>query len=136
MFDALVFPTDGTDGSLAALPHAIDLAERYGATLHALYVADGNDRTHRDGAVRRGEEAVVAVAERARETGVATAAAVREGEPAETILAYVADVDAGHVVMATRGKRGVDRYVLGSVTEAVVRRSPVPVTTVRTDAVD
>ena len=41
MYSQILVPTDGSPASDAAIEHAIDLARRYDATLHALYVVDG-----------------------------------------------------------------------------------------------
>jgi nucleotide-binding universal stress UspA family protein len=54
---------------------------------------------------------------------------VAVGRPAATIVEAAADVD--HVVLGSHGRTGLSRVVLGSVAEAVARRSPVPVTIVR-----
>ena len=59
--------------------------------------------------------------------------AVRRGDPHETIIEYADDVDADVIVMGTHGRTGLDRRVLGSVTERTVRLSDVPVLTVRAD---
>jgi nucleotide-binding universal stress UspA family protein len=64
-------------------------------------------------------------------SGVATTTAVAEGIPHEEILARAGEVDA--VVMGTHGRTGLDHYLIGSVAERVVRRSPTPVMTVRID---
>ena len=56
---------------------------------------------------------------------------VLDGNPYERILDYADETDADLVVMGTHGRTGVDRYLLGSVTEKVVRTSDVPVLTVR-----
>ncbi len=53
------------------------------------------------------------------------------GRPAATVVSVADDVDADHVVVGSHGRQGVSRLVLGSVAEAVVRRSSVPVTVVR-----
>ena len=53
------------------------------------------------------------------------------GSPARAIVAYVDDHDVDHVVVGSHGRSGVDRLLLGSVAELVVRRSSVPVTVVR-----
>ena len=72
-------------------------------------------------------------ATRAVEDGTAATIDTRTevGRPATTIVEVVDDVDADHVVVGSHGRKGVSRLVLGSVAEAVVRRSPVPVTVVR-----
>jgi nucleotide-binding universal stress UspA family protein len=56
-----------------------------------------------------------------------------KGGAYETILQYVDDEDIDVVVMGTHGRRGLDRALLGSVTERIVRTSDVPVLTVRED---
>lgn len=68
------------------------------------------------------------------DAGVATETAVLQGNPHEEILSYADEIGADLIVMGTHGRTGVDRYLLGSVTERVVRTSDVPVLTVRLDA--
>lgn len=49
----------------------------------------------------------------------------------QTILSYIDEHDIDLIVIGTHGRRGFDRYVLGSVTEHLIRTSPIPVLTVR-----
>jgi nucleotide-binding universal stress UspA family protein len=67
-------------------------------------------------------------------TAVEVERTITTGVPQDEILSLVAEGDADVVVMGTHGRSGLDRYLLGSVTERVVRQSPVPVLTVRADA--
>lgn len=140
MYDAILFPTDGSPGSDTALDHALDIARRFDATLHVLSIAD----TDRDSATvvrgevvsaleRQSEAAVESVADRARGRGVEVVEEVTRGDPTETILEYAADHDVDLLVMPTHGRRGLDRFLLGSVTEKVVRAADVPVLTIRLD---
>lgn len=135
MYERILFPTDGSDGSTAALDHAVDLAEKYDATLHGLYVVDqrtyaglANDtdresiRKSREAA---GEEALRGVEESA--TGVAVETTLTFGVPDEEIVDAVSDHDIDLVVMGSHGRTGVRRAILGSTTENVLRRSSVPV---------
>jgi nucleotide-binding universal stress UspA family protein len=62
---------------------------------------------------------------------VATRTAVRVGAPHEAINEYAAEHGIDVVVMGTHGRTGLDRYLIGSVTEKVVRTADVPVLTVR-----
>jgi nucleotide-binding universal stress UspA family protein len=57
---------------------------------------------------------------------------VVEGSPGHAIQEMAADIHAGLIVMGTHGRTGVNRWMLGSVAERVLRLSPVPVLTVRT----
>ncbi|MFB6266779.1 MAG: universal stress protein [Halodesulfurarchaeum sp.] len=57
--------------------------------------------------------------------------ATEVGRPSRAIVEYAEEHDVDHIVMGSHGRSGVTRILLGSVAEAVVRRSPVPVTIVR-----
>ncbi|WP_181691859.1 universal stress protein [Natronomonas sp. LN261] len=68
--------------------------------------------------------------------GVETQTAVREGNPFEVILDYADAHDVDVIIMGTHGRTGLDRYLLGSVAEKVVRMSDVPVLTVREETAE
>jgi nucleotide-binding universal stress UspA family protein len=71
-------------------------------------------------------------ASRARQHGVdSVTAETRLGVPTRAILDYADEYDPDLIVMGTQGKTGLRRYLLGSVTEKIVRLSDVPVLTVR-----
>ncbi|QSG11107.1 Nucleotide-binding protein, UspA family [Halapricum desulfuricans] len=62
---------------------------------------------------------------------VDTRAVIQEGAPHEVILDHAEDADM--IVMGTHGYSGIERYLLGSIAEKVVRMADVPVVTVRAD---
>ena len=137
MYDTVVLSTDGSASADRAVTVGLDLARRFDATVHALYVTDTGEvsaspeavRDDLEGALRKyGEDALDTLS---RQTDQSVITAVREGRPAAEICAYAEDVDADVVVTGTRGRHGEHAFLLGSVAEAVVRRSPVPVLTVR-----
>ncbi|WP_327053653.1 universal stress protein [Halomicrococcus gelatinilyticus] len=135
MYDRILVPTDGGTATREAAKHAIDVAGKYDATVHALYVV-GTDRLERAGSSRdeleaEGREATEAIAERAGDEGVEFVTAIEEGRPSDRIFEYVDDNDVDLVVMGTHGRTGVGRVLLGSVAERVIRRSEVPVMAVR-----
>lgn len=144
MYDDILIPTDGTDAVQPAVDRALDLAETYGATLHALYVVDQGAYVGID--VRsdvivetletEGQAAVEAVKERAEAAGVPVTTAIVRGNPYREILDYADERGVDLIVMGTHGRRGLDRYLLGSVTEKVVRSADLPVLTVRAPATD
>ena len=138
MYDDILLPTDGSDAANAAVANAVDLAAKYDATLHVLYVADTTEYstvTFEDDVVdpleEEGEGVVDEVVQRADADGVLAKGVVMQGGVFETIQNYVADEGIDAVVMGTHGRRGLGRALLGSVTERVVRTSDVPVLTVR-----
>lgn len=140
MFDRILFPTDGGDGASTVFDHVLDVAEYHGATLHVLHVADTNrdSVTRIDGRVvdafeREGERIVDEYAERAAHSGVSVVTDVVQGSVPETITTYAEEYDIDLVLMPTRGRTGLERLLLGSTTERVVRRSRVPVLTLHPD---
>ena len=137
MIDSVVLATDGSASVARATVVALDLAHRFGAEVHALYVVEESDVAAAPEDVRdRLREALEADGETALEdvreaSGQAITTAVREGRPASEIGTHAREHDADLVAVGTRGRHGEHRFVLGSVAEAVVRNCPVPVLTVR-----
>lgn len=140
MYDDLLVPTDGSERTDAAVDHAVELARAFDATVHVVSVADSRNRFESpssgiaaeawlDAERERAEDAVARV-DAALPDDVDAVTAIREGTPVDEILDYVEESGADAVVMATHGRSGLDRYLMGSVTEKVVRSSPVPVLTV------
>lgn len=138
MYDDILLPFDGSEGAGAVLHHAAEVAHWADATVHVLYVAD----TTRDSVTvvetqvvdaleREGEEIVEEATETLRTLGADYESDVVQGNPAETIVEYAERYDHDLVVMPTHGREGLSRYLVGSVTEKVVRLSSVPVLTAR-----
>lgn len=140
VYDRILFPTDGSEAADEVLEHVLDLAVGVEATLYVLNVADTNRDSVAtiegqvvDVLVDEGEEIVDAAADRARERGVNVETEVLQGDPYRTIVDYADTRDVGLIAMPARGRRGLDRFLLGSVTERVIRQSDVPVLTIRPD---
>ncbi|WP_338034242.1 universal stress protein [Halosimplex carlsbadense] len=122
------------------------MAEATDATLHALSVV-GSGGVYRDidragvewgpllQAVRTGGEAAIRdIERRADDAGVEFVGEIRDGDAVyREIDDYAAENDVDLIVMGTHGRRGLDKWLLGSVTERVVRTAEIPVLTVRTD---
>lgn len=141
MYDQILVPTDGSEGSQAAAEHAIEIATTYNAELHTIHVVDttvgigSSDPETFDVLEEAGESAINEVSQRADTAGVDTIeGVVAQGAPHRAILDYVDEHDIDLVVMGTHGRTGLDRYLVGSVTAKVVRLSDAPVLTVRMPA--
>jgi nucleotide-binding universal stress UspA family protein len=137
MFDTVVVATDGSESVRRAVAVALDIAARFEAAVHVLYVVDADEvssspesveETLREALYEQGETALETVA---AETDRPVTTAVREGRPSDEITAYAHDHGADMVAMGTRGRHGENRFLIGSVAERVVRTCPVPVLTVR-----
>ena len=141
MYDRILVPTDGSEEGERAVRHAIDLAVAHDATIHAVYVVDSASyggvpmETAWEGLhemlEREGEAALDRVVELGDESGVPVETALLEGTPAKQVVRYAESEDCDLVVMGTHGRGGIDRLLLGSVAERVVRSSEVPVLTVQ-----
>ena len=142
MYDSILVPTDGSDHAERAARHGLALAERFDAAVHVLGVADvdraagpfnagGVDDAFVDRLEAECESAIAATRELAG-PDLSVETAVVRGEPGEEILAYVDREGIDLVTMGTKGRRGLRRFVTGSVTEHVVRGATVPVVTART----
>ncbi len=133
----IVVPLDGSDLAGRAVPPAEALAARLGALLIFVQAAGPAQVPGLDAALALdlGETDALLTLQQAsaaaRRKGLQAEAAMVKGElaarPADAILAVVQQYGAGLVVMATHGRTGARRALLGSVADAVVRRSPVPV---------
>lgn len=140
MYDRLLVPTDGSPEVDAVIDHAAGLAAAHDAALHAVYVVNtaGYAGLPGDGTVggldammnEQGETALDRAAEHA---GGLTERVLVEGSPSEEIVDYAEEASCDLIVMGTHGRGGIDRLLLGSVAERVVRTSSVPVLTVRVE---
>ena len=144
MYERVLVPTDGSDAAEGAVEHALDLAEKYGAEVHALYVVDTDSMSLSLGAEQldrieqgqydemeevrdRADAATGYVSDRARERGLETVEHVSAGKPHDQIADYVDDNAIELVVMGSHGRSGIKRALLGSVTERTLRSTHVPV---------
>jgi nucleotide-binding universal stress UspA family protein len=139
MYERILVPTDGSEGMDRVVAHAAGLARTHGSTVDLAYVVDtaafatlpmetsweGIRRT-----LREEGRAALDAAEAALE-GVPHERHVLEGNPWREIVDYAERSGVDLVVMGTHGRGGLNRLLLGSVAERVVRASPVPVLTVR-----
>lgn len=133
-FETLLVPTDGSECAAQALDLATGIAVN-DAILHILSAVDtaafgGSDSLpHYDALETEAGEVVETAADRARSGGVdEIIETVEHGTsiPA-AIRSYADETEIDCIVMGTHGRTGLDRYLLGSVTEAVVRSADQPV---------
>jgi nucleotide-binding universal stress UspA family protein len=136
--ESVLVGTDGSDGSDAALGEGIDLASDAGATLHVVSVLedsllgiDVRSAAAADERERRDENLLATARQRAEDAGVAVETAIEEGGVVDSLNDYAADNGVDLVVVGTHGRTGIDRRLLGSVTEDLLRTANVPVLSVR-----
>ena len=120
----VLFPTDFSEVSARAERVAAATAREAGARLHVLHACP----SHWDHV--SAAEGIEAVADGLTGRGIETETALSTGPPAAQIVRYAREHAIDLIVLATHGRTGVSRALLGSVAEAVVRLAPCPVLTV------
>lgn len=145
MYKKILLPTDGSEHANKAAKHAIWLASLSGAELIALNVIETSSLVGLPA-----EDLIVRIKEMLKEEGrkslenisdilkenkiegecqkeVKLTMSTKEGSPSDVIIDTVKKEGVDLIVMGTSGKHGLDRFLLGSVTENVVRSSQCPV---------
>lgn len=140
----IVCATDFSERAVAAERHAARLARALGAELVLAHVGteaplwrEGfytpDVRAVFEGQRKWAADTLGARVEALAAQGVAARVVVRVGLPWEEIVRLAAEEHADMIVMGTQGRTGLDRLLLGSVAERVIRRAPCPVLTVPPD---
>lgn len=147
MYKRILVATDGSTLSKKAVRNAIDLAGAIGADLVALYVVPRYPVSYFEGGVTismqdveqtekqwsdKGQAVVDAVQQTAQAEGIkAKAVVVRSDLVAESIMSAAKKHKCDLVVMASHGRKGIKRVLLGSETQHVLTHSTVPVLVLR-----
>lgn len=137
--DRILVPSDGSTHADVAVDHALDLAKVLGRPILALYVVDqpGFQSFPPESILvdvttvmrREAEQVLNKIQARAKTAGVEATGKVREGHPVDEICREAKPSDL--IIIATHGRRGLSRMLLGSVAESVIRHAPCPVLVVR-----
>ena len=140
MFKKILVATDGSEHGFKAAGIALELGKISGGAVTAIYVADTNRTAHlpddmlllstRELLIKEGKEAIAQVEVMAEEMGVPYGGAVVEGNPSSEIMRFAEEKGMDIIVMGTVGRTGLDKFLLGSVAEKVVRGSRIPVLTI------
>jgi nucleotide-binding universal stress UspA family protein len=121
----ILYPTDFSSYSNQAYFHALGLAETYRASLTVVYIHTPGG--FGDKAYWRGQLEQV----RPGNPKIPVSHVLLEGDPAGEIARYAADAGIDVIVIGTHGRTGVDRLVMGSVAERVMREAPCSVLVVK-----
>jgi nucleotide-binding universal stress UspA family protein len=141
----ILLATDGSTEAESATQVAAELADKMGSELHVIYVevvpyyaqysaaaAVGYDRELYEKIKEEGRETLRKLTWKVKLAGAAVAEDhLRLGAPDEEIVRLAEAIGAGLIVMGSRGRGGVKRALMGSVSDSVVRNAHCPVTVVR-----
>ena len=136
----IVFPTDFSHASDAALQHAEALAKQSAARLLIVHVEEpplaygGGELYY--GLPEPSSDRILKMLEDVKpaDPKVPFAHRLTMGDPAGEIVRIAADEGAEMIVLGTHGRTGMTRLLMGSVAEAIVRRAPCPVLVYRETA--
>lgn len=139
MYKKILVPVDGSEHALKALAFAIDLAEKYEATLSLLYVVTSqvvpdSIGDFRDWVYEReaGAKVISACEERASDRGLKSVeTSIQKGQPGQVIVDRARDTNVDLIVMGTRGLSDMQGLLMGSVAHKVSHLAHCTVVTVR-----
>jgi universal stress protein A len=136
LFDKILCPVDFDENSIAALDFALRLAQQCGGTIYLLEVIPTPNAPPVAAdpypVLSEGLKTELETLARERLEGkVPFQSLVRIGDPAQTILTVANELGVDAIVMATHGYKGVQRLLVGTVAEHVVRGAEQPVITIR-----
>jgi nucleotide-binding universal stress UspA family protein len=142
MYHKILLPTDGSKYAEKAAEHAIWIASKSGAKIIVLNVIETSSLLGlpaedlivriREMLKEEGRRSLERISELVTEsekeyqmkTAINITLKTEEGSPADSIIKIIEKENVDLVVMGTSGKHGLDRFLLGSVTEKVVRSAP------------
>lgn len=134
MYENILLPVDGSEGSERAEEFALELAERYGGEVHVFHVVDtrlvsepalSSMELVTDDAEAAAMELFEEIEERATERNIEVSCRCCHGTPHDEIVEYADDIGADVIVMGYRGQSHEKR--IGSVVDRVLRNTDRPV---------
>src|SRR5438309_2082895 len=130
----ILYPTDFSSHANQAYFHAVALAEKHGASLTILYVyppSFGTPEIHDEGYPDRDHWRTQLEQIRPVDVSIPVNHVLLEGDPAAEIVRYAAEAGVDLIVLGTHGRTGLERLLMGSVAEKVMREAPCSVLVVK-----
>ncbi len=137
----ILIATDGSEYTKSAIKKGLSLAKMLGAEVTGVYVVDIRDFSGIDledmeyayvNMLRdNGDEILEELRDEADKMGVQIRTVKREGIPADEIVKAAEEDDADLIVIGSFGQSALEKLLLGSVAEKVIRHAPCPVLVVR-----
>lgn len=133
----ILLATDGSENAKSAACSGLEIARSTGAEVYAVYVAGISccssimPESYDWEIGKEGSEAVTEIEDMGKEIGLKVNSVLLQGHPAQEILDFAEKNNIDMIVMGTQGKAGIDRFLLGGVTEKVVRHAKAEVLVVR-----
>ena len=148
IYRKIMIATDGSESVRRAVETAVEIAKISGAKLYAVYVIPyqgilvpypndiGWEKATLEYFRTEGREATAYVENSGKASNVEVESVILEGSPASEIIDFAEKSDIDLIAMGTQGKTGIQRFLIGSVSENVVRHSKRAVLVVRGESAD
>ena len=142
MFRKILFPIHGDELDENDFKIVIDVAEKYDGEIFLLTVSEIYHTGLSDLNVPEElfeqhkkllTEYLEKIAEKFKDKGFKVTVAIREGTPYREIVDYAEEINAGLIIIPTHGRSGLPAFILGSVSQKVVKFAKCPVLTFRPD---
>jgi nucleotide-binding universal stress UspA family protein len=127
----ILLATDGKPHSAKAIDYAMELTELTSSKLFIIYVVSPKNEAERSEAIKEGMARLQDLKALGASRGIEVNTMLEGGSPYQTIVATAERIRAGSIVVGTSGKTALDRVLIGSVSEYVVRNSTCTVIVVK-----
>jgi len=137
----ILIPIDGSDSSMRATDFALKLAKHFGSEIIAIYVIDRiileeiskihERREVEEEIKRKAKRCLNYVVKSAEKEGLKASSILVEGQPHDQIVRHAESLRTDIIVMGSKGRRGTNRILIGSVAERVIEYAPCPVLVIR-----
>ncbi len=131
MFKTILVPTDGSEYAGRAEDVAISLASKYDARIVGVYVIDEKLIYPYDVLEDEGKSILKNLSAKAKKEGVIVDEILVFGDPGKDLITITKRMNADIIVIGTHGKKGLERILLGSVAESILKSVDVPVMLVK-----
>ena len=137
----ILIPTDGSDTSMRAAEFAIKIAKHFESEIVAIYVIDRvileeiakiHERQGLEDEIKRkAERCLNYIVKSAEKKGLKARSILVEGQPHDQIVRHAESLKADMIIMGSKGRRGMNRILIGSVAERVIEYAPCPVLVIK-----
>jgi nucleotide-binding universal stress UspA family protein len=130
----LLVPLDFSGKSRQALRYAVPLAQKFSARIHLVHVLTADGKKDRDEIIQQRMSALKRLGQMAEQyipPRLRAEYVVLSGKPAQAILALASEHSIDLIVLTTKGESGLQRALVGSTAETIMRQAPCPVMSVR-----
>ena len=131
MFERIMFPTDGSEFAARSEDIVIEMAKKFDSTVVAVNIIDDKLIYPFEVLEDEGKAILSSVSERGKKEEVNVEEVLIVGSPTHDMEKIVKKTEADIVIIATHGKTGLEKLILGSVAESALKTVKVPVLLVK-----